>query len=182
LRVARTVAVFGSSQTQLDSTDWAQAVAAGARLASAGITVVTGGYGGTMEAVSLGAADAGGHVVGVTAPALFPGRDGANPHVHELVEAPSLAQRIDVMLARSDATLSLSGSLGTATELLMAWNINHIRRQSGHSLLPSAAVGEQWKKVADALVLLIGAEIEGIYWANTVEDGVDWIIGQLDLL
>jgi hypothetical protein len=40
----------------------------------------------------------------------------------------------------------------------------------------------QWKKVADALVLLIGAEIEGIYWTNTVEDGVDWIIGQLDLL
>jgi hypothetical protein len=182
LKVNRTVAVFGSSQTELDSTEWAQAVAAGARLASAGIAVVTGGYGGTMEAVSLGAAQAGGRVVGVTAPTLFPGREGANPHVQELIEASSLAHRIDVMMARADATLSLSGSLGTATELLMAWNINHIRKQSGHSFLPSAAVGEQWKKVADALVLLIGAEIEGIYWANTAEEGVDWIVGQLGVL
>jgi hypothetical protein len=182
LNVPRTVAVFGSSQTELDSTEWGEAVAAGAQLASAGMVVVTGGYGGTMEAVSLGAAGAGGRVVGVTAPMLFPDREGANPYVHELIEASSLAQRIDAMMARADATLSLSGSLGTATELLVAWNINHIKRLSGHRLLPSAAVGEQWQKVADALVLLIGAEIDDVYWAKTVEEGVDWIVGQLDLL
>jgi hypothetical protein len=146
------------------------------------MVVVTGGYGGTMEAVSLGAAGAGGRVIGVTAPTLFPNRDGANPYVDELIEASSLAQRIDMMIGKADATLSLAGSLGTATELLMAWNINHIRRRSGHRLLPSAAVGEPWKKVADALVLLIGAEIDGIYWANGVDDGVEWIVGQLDLL
>jgi hypothetical protein len=39
----------------------------------------------------------------------------------------------------------------------------------------------RWKKVADALVLLIGAEIEGIYWANDVEEGTDWIIDQLQV-
>jgi hypothetical protein len=135
-----------------------------------------------MEAVSLGAAEAGGRVVGVTAPTLFPDRVGANPHVHELIEASSLAHRIDVMMERADATLSLPGSLGTATELLMAWNINHIKRRTGRRPLPSAAVGAQWKKVADALVLLIGAEIDNIYWAKSAEDGVDWVVAQLDLL
>jgi len=143
------------------------------------MVVVTGGYGGTMEAVSLGAAGAGGRVIGVTAPTLFPDRRGANSYVHELIEASSLSNRIDLIMGRADATLTLSGSLGTATELLTAWNINHIRRLSGHRLLPSAAVGEQWQKVADALVMLIGAEIEGIHWANTVDDGVDWIVGEL---
>lgn len=178
----RTVAVFGSSQTELDSEEWADAVAVGARLASAGAAVVTGGYGGTMEAVSLGAAQAGGHVIGVTAPSLFPGRVGANPHVHELIEASSLAHRIDVMMNRADATLSLPGSLGTATELLMAWNTNHIKRHNEDRLFPSAAVGAQWKMVADALVLLIGAEIDGIYWANSTEEGVDWIVDQLEVV
>ncbi|MDP9495106.1 MAG: LOG family protein [Actinomycetota bacterium] len=182
MKATRTVAVFGSSQTELDSTEWADAVAAGARLGSAGIAVVTGGYGGTMEAVSLGAAGAGGLVVGVTAPTLFPDREGANPYVHELIEARSLAHRIDVMCERADATLTLPGSLGTATELLLVWNVNFIRRRTGHLPLPSAAVGEQWKKVADALVLIIGAEIEGIYWANSVDDGVSWIVGELDSL
>ncbi|MEX0698851.1 MAG: LOG family protein [Acidimicrobiia bacterium] len=179
---SRTVAVFGSSQTELDSAEWAEAVSVGARLASAGFVVVTGGYGGTMEAVSMGAARAGGRVVGVTAPSLFPDRVGANPHVQELIEAASLAHRIDVMMGRADATLSLPGSLGTATELLMAWNINHINRRSEHRLFPSAAVGAQWKKVADALVLLIGAEIEAIYWAKNADEGVDWLLGQLEVL
>jgi hypothetical protein len=174
--------VFGSSQTEIDSGDWADAVSVGARLATAGAAVVTGGYGGTMEAVSLGAAQAGGHVIGVTAPVLFPDRVGANPHVHELIEASSLAHRIDVMMTRADATLSLPGSLGTATELLMAWNTNHIKRGREGRIFPSAAVGAQWKKVADALVLLIGAEIDGIYWAKSTDEGVDWILGQLDVL
>ena len=144
--------------------------------------MVTGGYGGTMEAVSLGAAGAGGRVVGVTAPTLFPDRVGANPHIHELIEATSLAHRIDVMMERADATLSLPGSIGTATELLMAWNINHIKRRSGQRPLPCAAVGGQWKKVADALVLLIGAEIDSVYWAKDVNDGVNWVVDQLEVL
>jgi uncharacterized protein (TIGR00730 family) len=176
----RTVAVFGSSQTEVDSEEWADAVSVGARLASIGASVITGGYGGTMEAVSLGAAQSGGHVIGVTAPSLFPDRAGANPHVEELIEASSLAHRIDVMMSRADATLSLPGSLGTATELLMAWNTNHIKRHQHDRLFPSAAVGAQWKMVADALVLLIGAEIDGIYWANSTPEGLDWIIGQLE--
>jgi hypothetical protein len=150
-------------------------------LASAGLVVVTGGYGGTMEAVSLGAADAGGRVIGVTAPTLFPDRPGANQYVHEMIEASSLAHRIDIMMGMAGATLSLAGSLGTATELLMAWNINHIRRQCGQALIPGAAVGEHWKMVADALVLHVGAEIDGIYWANTPVEGVEWIVGQLNL-
>ena len=54
------VAVFGSSQTEPGSAEWEDARRAGARLAEEGYAVITGGYGGTMEAVSNGAAEAGG--------------------------------------------------------------------------------------------------------------------------
>ena len=170
------MAVFGSSQTETGSTDWADAERAGWKLAQAGLDIVTGGYGGTMEAVSRGAAEAGGHVVGITAPSLFPGRSGANPYVHELVEASSLTNRIDLMMQRSAATLALPGSIGTAAELLISWNTNHIMRRSGGTPFPAAAVGPDWKTIGRALVDVIGAIEADIYWADSADAAVDWIL------
>ena len=88
------IAVFGSSATAPGSDDWNDAERVGARLAKSGLGVVTGGYGGTMEAASRGAALAGGPVIGVTAPHLFTGRFGANRHVAEEIIATTLAERI----------------------------------------------------------------------------------------
>lgn len=171
-----TVAVFGSSSTDPASTDWLDASRAGEKLARAGFDVITGGYGGSMEAVSQGAAEAGGHVVGVIAPALFPGRSGANPYVHELIEASSLANRIDRMMQRSTATLALPGSIGTAAELLISWNANHILRQAGGTPFPAVAVGPGWKIVGQSLVEAVGAIEADIFWADTVDDGIEWIM------
>jgi len=172
------VAVFGSSQTEPGSLEWDEAHRAGAHIAGAGFTVITGGYGGTMEAVSSGAAEAGGHVVGVTAPVLFPGRSTPNPYVHEVVEASSLANRIDIMMQRSIATLALPGSIGTAAELLISWNTNHILRQGGATPRVSVAVGPGWKALARALVDMSGAFEDDLVWTDTVDEGVAWILGQ----
>lgn len=172
------VAVFGSSQTEPESLEWEEAHRAGARLAGDGYAVITGGYGGTMEAVSSGAAAAGGHVIGVTAPILFPGRSMANPFVHEVIEASSLANRIDIMMQRSIATLALPGSIGTAAELLISWNTNHILRNAGAESRISVAVGPGWKALARALVDLAGAFEDDLMWADTVEEGVDWILAR----
>ncbi|MGH8871602.1 MAG: LOG family protein [Acidimicrobiia bacterium] len=174
------VAVFGSSQTEPGSTEWEEAHRAGARIAGAGFTVITGGYGGTMEAVSSGAAEAGGHVIGVTAPVLFPNRSTPNPYVHEVIEASSLANRIDIMMQRSDATLALPGSIGTAAELLISWNTNHILRQGGATPRVSVAVGPGWKALARALVDMAGAFEDDLVWVDTVDEGVDWILGPGD--
>jgi len=156
------VAVFGSSQTDPGTRMWAEAERVGTRLAEAGFAVITGGYGGTMEAVSKGAADASGHVIGVTAPQLFPGRHGSNPYVAELIEAEGLAGRIGVMMERAAGAIALPGSIGTATELLIAWNVNHIVRQ-----------------VAETLVTEVGAFPGDVHLVGTPDKGVDWILGQL---
>jgi uncharacterized protein (TIGR00725 family) len=169
------VAVFGSSQTEPGSTEWDDARRAGSLLARAGYAVITGGYSGTMEAVSSGAAEAGGHVIGVTAPVLFPSRSGANAFVAELIEATSLANRIDIMMQRSVATLALPGSIGTAAELLISWNTNHILRRSGAKPRVSVAVGSSWKALARALVDS-GAFEGDVLWVETVDEGVDRIV------
>jgi len=170
------IAVFGSSQTEPGSTEWEEAHRAGARIAGEGFAVITGGYGGTMEAVSSGAAGNGGHVIGVTAPILFPDRSTPNSFVHEVIEASSLANRIDIMMQRSTATLALPGSIGTAAELLISWNTNHILRQGGATPRVSVAVGPGWKALARALVDMAGAFEDDLVWADTVDEGVDWIL------
>src|SRR5215831_16801474 len=60
------VSVFGGSQPKEGSLPYAEARELGRMLAEGGHTVLTGGYIGTMEAVSRGAAESGGHVIGVT--------------------------------------------------------------------------------------------------------------------
>ncbi len=63
---ARTIAVFGSGRAPAGHPVLAQAERLGRLLAEAGFTLICGGYGGTMEAASRGARQAGGQVIGVT--------------------------------------------------------------------------------------------------------------------
>src|SRR5258705_10828543 len=58
------VAVFGSSTTTPSDPAWAVAVELGQRLARAGFAGMNGGYAGSMEAVSEGAARGGGPGIG----------------------------------------------------------------------------------------------------------------------
>jgi uncharacterized protein (TIGR00725 family) len=60
------VSVFGGSQPREGDAAYAEAMELGRLLAERGHIVLTGGYIGTMEAVSRGARQAGGHVIGVT--------------------------------------------------------------------------------------------------------------------
>lgn len=150
--------------------------------AKAGYAVVTGGYGGIMEAASKGAAEAGGTALGVTAPALFPGRPGANRFVTEVVEAGSLAERIGRMILMSEGCMALPGSIGTATELLMAWNTNHIRRRSGLHRYPSVAVGRRWDGLRATLTRDLEAFDDDIYWAKSGSEGTKWLLTQINPL
>ena len=60
------ISVFGGSQPKEQDTAYGEAVELGKLLAQRGHVVLTGGYIGVMEAVSRGAKEAGGHVIGVT--------------------------------------------------------------------------------------------------------------------
>jgi len=142
--MAKQIAVFGASKTPPDHPDYLNAVRCGSLLAGAGFGVATGGYGGLMEAASRGAAEAGAHVVGVTAPSLFPSRPGPNQFVAEERPAAGLAERIHDMLATSAGSIALQGSIGTMTELMVAWNDAFIAALDGNPPRPVVAVGPVW--------------------------------------
>lgn len=146
-----TIAVFGSSTARPGDAWWERGEQCGTLLAEAGYRVATGGYGGLMEAVSKGASRAGARVYGVTAPACFPRRPGPNVFVDEEIPAPTITERIHRILSMSAGFVVLDGSLGTLTELLVAWNVAYIDRQAGLAARPVVAVGERWREVVPYL-------------------------------
>ena len=141
------IAIFGASRTEEGSTDWDDAFRLGAVLARRGHGIVTGGYGGTMEAVSAGAASVGNGapIVGVTVPDVFRTRSGANAYVTREVRAPTLLQRMEAMLADASAAVALPGSLGTFTEVMVAWNLAYVARFRGDRPRPLITVGSAWR-------------------------------------
>ncbi len=159
---APVVAVFGSSAGGPGERAYESARDCGRLLAEAGYTVATGGYGGVMEACSRGAADAGGRVIGVTAPAAFPGRPGANRWVQVEIPAGTITERIHLLLNGSAACLALDGSIGTLTELLMAWNLAFVAGLSGALARPVVAVGPTWAAVVAYLAEATGSDPAGV--------------------
>ena len=149
--MSQVIAVFGASQIQPGDNDYESAVEAGRLLAEAGFTVATGGYAGVMEAAAAGAAKAGGDTIGFTAPPVFPGRSGANSHVKIEIPSDSLSLRIHNIIEASAGFLVMPGSIGTLTELMVAWNSAFVTQFSGEPTKPVAAVGEPWTTLVPQL-------------------------------
>src|SRR3990172_1929274 len=107
------VAVFGGSSPQPGEPAYAEAEDVGRLLAESGYTVMTGGYGGTMEAASKGAKAAGGKVIGVTV-GLFERSEGRRPNdfIDEVIRYDSLRDRLHHLVAECDAAVALRGGIG----------------------------------------------------------------------
>jgi uncharacterized protein (TIGR00725 family) len=92
-------------------------------LGKAGCQVLTGGYIGTMEAVSRGAAEAGGHVIGVTCDEIEAWRPvSPNPWIQEERRFPRLRQRLYALIDGCQAALALPGGIGTLAEVALMWS------------------------------------------------------------
>ncbi|MFZ0492200.1 MAG: LOG family protein [Acidimicrobiia bacterium] len=173
------IAVIGSSQTRRDEADYKDAVRLGRTLATAGLTVASGGYGGLMEAVSEGAAEAGGSVIGVTAPSVFPGRTSVNPFVTDERAADTLTERIHQLIHHSDAVVALPGSIGTLTELMSAWNLAFVAPFSGRAPKPIVAVGPLWAELVPLLARRLSTDGTLVRCVDSVESAADLIIALL---
>jgi hypothetical protein len=124
-RQAKTVSVFGSSQVHPGSVAYAEARLVGTLLASEGFAVCSGGYGGVMEAVSRGAKEAGGSVVGVTT-AWFTNHT-ANPWVDQEIRTATFLERMLKIIELGQGYLALRGGIGTLTEISTVWSLLQTR-------------------------------------------------------
>jgi uncharacterized protein (TIGR00730 family) len=141
------VSVFGGSLPREGDEAYTEAQALGRLLAERGHTVLTGGYIGTMEAVSRGANEAGGHVIGVTCSDIERWRPrSANPWVKEELKRETLIERLHTLIHESDAALALPGGPGTLTEISLMWNLMIV--ESLHRR-PLILVGRGWQSTFD---------------------------------
>lgn len=140
----RTITVFGGSQPRPGSPPYLEAQKLGSLLAGAGYAVQTGGYIGTMEAVSRGAAEAGGHVIGVTCDEIESWRPvGPNPWVMQEKRCPTLRTRIFVLIDECAGAIALPGGIGTLAEILLTWAQLQIQPDDHKPLI---LVGHGWQE------------------------------------
>jgi len=170
-RAGTAVAVFGSSEPGEGEPLYALARRLGALLADTGHLVVTGGYGGVMEAACRGASEAGGRTLGVTC-AIFSGRT-PNGYLLESVETRDLHDRTRELIARSDAFVVLSGKSGTLAELTFLWALH---RAGCLDRRPVVLVGDEWRHLLRHLLragILEGPEFDVTQVVDTPEEAVD---------
>lgn len=169
------ISVFGGSQPKEGSPAYEEARLLGSLLAGRGHAVLTGGYMGTMEAVSRGAGEAGGHVIGVTCEDIEAWRPTrANAWVKEEIRRKSLPERIQALIDGCDAAMALPGGAGTLTEIMVMWNMMIVESTPRRPLI---LIGQGWRSTFDRFF----GEFEGympvhqrelLYFAGDVNEAV----------
>ena len=145
------ITVFGSAMPRPGEIDYQTAVTLGEILAKDGHTVLTGGYSGTMEAVSRGAAEAGGNVIGVTCAEIERWRSSvtANAWVKEEWRRTTLQERLVTLIDNCEAAVALPGGVGTLLEVCMMWNRLIIKVIPPRPLI---LIGPGWKNTLQSFL------------------------------
>ena len=151
------VAVFGGAGARAQDDVYRQAETLGVGLAKAGHTVMTGGYIGIMEAASKGAAEAGGHVIGVTCDEIESFRPVTpNQWVREEWRYVTLSDRLMNLVNRCEAAIAMPGGVGTLAEISILWNQILIKAIPPK---PCILVGDGWQVTFETLLLAQGGYI-----------------------
>jgi len=169
------ISVFGGSQPKEGDAAYAEAMQLGKLLAQRGHTVLTGGYIGAMEAVSRGAYEAGGHVIGVTCEEIESWRAvKPNRWIKEERRERTLNERLQVLIQDCDVALALPGGAGTLTEIMLMWNLMIV--ESRHRS-PLILIGRGWQSTLDQFfkefdVYISAKQREFVQFAEDVETAV----------
>lgn len=164
--------VFGGSKPQPGEAAYDEAKTLGKLLGAGGHTVLTGGYIGSMEAVSRGASGAGGHVIGVTCDEIESWRPGRpNRWIHEEIRLPTIHQRILVLIENCDAALALPGGTGTLAEISTLWTL---LITAAIPPRPFILIGPAWHKVMQQLYASLGEYIPEVQrgWISFAPDAM----------
>jgi uncharacterized protein (TIGR00730 family) len=148
----RSVTVFGWSESHPGDAVYEAAREVACLAAKQGLTVVSGGFGGEMEAAARGAKEGGGKTIGVTFyPMLatkFEAGTGASSYLDQEVKTGTYLERTLQLIALGDAFICFNGGTGTISEWGMAWGLARI--YYGHHK-PLIMFGAFWKDIVDVI-------------------------------
>lgn len=136
---AGTITIFGSSRATARDPVYGDARRLGRLLAEAGYAVCSGGYGGVMEGVSRGAAEAGGRAIGITVESWS---TRPNAWLTSQIPTANFFERL-ARLIRSDAYVAMHGGPGTLGEVAITWNLF---QTSSVPVRPLVLVGRAWQR------------------------------------
>jgi uncharacterized protein (TIGR00730 family) len=162
------VGVIGSARLTENDDRWTLAHELGALLAGEGFVVVTGGYGGLMAAVSRGAHEMGGRVIGLPMQhwtGIQPNRWNA-----DLRWSSNYGVRLNHLL-HCDAVIALPGGVGTLSEMAITWAAN----QTEGRALPLVLLGACWPPVIQSIGehLVVGdADLNLLRFAASPEEAL----------
>lgn len=171
----KTVTVFGSSIPQPGEIEYDNAYELGLILGENNLNVCTGGYRGTMDAVSKGASEKGCEAIGVTVD-IF--NAVPSTHLTKEIECHTLFGRIEKLIELGNAFIILPGGTGTLVELSIVWEMFN---KSLLETKPFACVGEMWKPVIDQMEerILIEKRKSGLVnWFDNINDCAQFIINK----
>ncbi len=144
-RHRKIISIFGSALFDEKSAEYQEAFELGKELATHGFTVCNGGYGGAMEASSRGAKEGGGKTIGVVT-SFFSRRP--NQWIDEIIEKPSMIERLLTLITSSDGYIVLPGATGTLLELSAVWEL------CAKNVMPKKPIivlGTFWNNVIDVV-------------------------------
>jgi uncharacterized protein (TIGR00730 family) len=119
----------------------------GRLLAGKGFVVISGGYGGVMEAASRGAREAGGQAIGITTDS-FSHRRAGNEFLTSEVREPDLLLRTRTLLQQPRGFVVLPGRSGTLAELTGLWALHRAGLLQGK---PVVLLGMAWRGWPESL-------------------------------
>jgi uncharacterized protein (TIGR00730 family) len=146
----KTITIFGGSKPLPGSPAYLEAHRLGRLLAGAGYAVQTGGYIGIMEAISRGASECGGHVIGVTCDEIEGWRPVApNQWMMEEKRLPTLRERLFVLIDECDGAVALPGGIGTLAEIILSWAQLQIHPEDNRPLI---VIGDGWEETINVFI------------------------------
>jgi uncharacterized protein (TIGR00730 family) len=172
----RIIAVFGGSGVPEGTPVYEDTQRLGRLLAQAGYAVMNGGYYGMMAAVSQGAHQAGGRVIGVTVNIfnLQP-----NPWLDEELRMDDYLPRLTHLTTVPDGYVAVRGGIGTLTEISMVWSL----LQTGSiPHRPFILLGEHWTRILDVYrreTMMKDRDLSLVQVVATPEEVVDILCRQL---
>lgn len=163
------ITVFGGSRCGPDAAEYKEALELGRLLVEAGFDVCSGGYAGVMEAISQGASEAGGHVIGVTMEQF---KSAPNPYLSKIEPSADFYARLQILIRQSVGYVALRGGMGTVTEISLVWNklvMNVLPPR------PLILLGECWPRAIEALrehLVISDDDMTHLSFAMTAEAAV----------
>lgn len=159
IQYSKSATLFGGAMNDTTTQEYLDTVEIGSILVKNGYIVKSGGYRGMMEAVSKGAADVGGVIIGYTCKSF--GSVIGNQYLTYNYPQDDLYDRLRKLIEDTSLFIVQKGGIGTLTELLLSLDI--VRKMKKEKRPQVILIGEFWHTIMEPMKQLMHPKEHDIF-------------------